>query len=82
MLAPSSLSVHGYGAFGYHLLPSAEWDGEVFSALPGTGLPSCDPRPICVPRIVSKVFRPTIGVAIDVVEGLTKGALHSVLPFP
>ena len=82
MLAPSSLSVHGHGAFGYRLLPSAEWGGEVFSTLPGTGLPSCDPRPIYVPRIVSKAFRPAIGVAIDVTEGLTRGALHSVLTFP
>ena len=79
MLAPSSLSVHGYGAFGYHLLPSAEWDGEVFSALPGTGLPSCDPRPIYVPRIVSKAFRPAIGVAIDVAEGLTTGMVFFVI---
>ena len=61
MLAPSSLSVHGHGVFGCRLLPSAEWGGEVSSTLPGTGLPSCDPRPICVPRIVSKVFRLAIG---------------------
>ena len=82
MLAPSSLSVHGHGAFGYRLLPSAEWGGEVFSTLPGTGLPSYDPRPIYAPRVVSKAFRPAIGVAIDVVEGPTKGALHAVLTFP
>jgi hypothetical protein len=82
MLAPSFLSVHGHGAFGYRLLLSAEWGGEVFSTLPGTRLPSCDPRPIYVPRIVSKEFRPVIGVAIDIVEGLTKEALHSVLTFP
>jgi hypothetical protein len=82
MLVPSSLAVHGHGAFGYRLLPSAEWGGEVFSTLPGTGLPSYDPRPIYAPRIVSKAFRPVIGVDIDVVEGLTKGALHSVLTFP
>ena len=82
MLAPSSLSVPGHGAFGYRLLPSAEWGGEVFSTLPGTGLPSCDPRPICVPRIFSKLFRLAIGVPIDVAIGLTKGDLHSVLIFP
>ena len=82
MLAPSSLSVPGHGAFGYHLLPSAEWGGELFSTLPGTGLPSYDPRPIYAPRIVSKAFHLAIGVAIDVVEGLGKGALHSVLTCP
>jgi hypothetical protein len=82
MLAPFSLSVHGHGAFGHRLLPSAEWGGEVFSTLPGTGLPSCDPRPIYVPRIVSKAIRPAITVAIDIAEGLTKEALHSVLTFP
>jgi hypothetical protein len=82
MLAPSSLSVHERGAFGYRLLPSAEWGGEVFSTLPGTGLPSYDPRPIYAPRVVSKAFRPAIGVAIDAAEGLTRGSLHSVLTFP
>ncbi len=82
MLASSSLSAHRHSAFGYRLLSSAEWGGEVFSTLPGTGLPSYDPRPIYAPRVVSKAFRPAIGVVIDVVEGLTKGALHSVLTFP
>jgi hypothetical protein len=82
MLAPFSLSVHGHGAFGYRLLTSVKWGGEVFSTLPGTGLPSCDPCPIYVPRIVSKAFRPAIGVAIDIAEGLTKETLHSVLIFP
>ncbi len=82
MLANSSLSVHGHGAFGYRLLPSAEWGGEVFSALLGAGSLSCDPRSICVLRIFSKVFRLAIGVAIDIVKGLTKGDLHSVLIFP
>ena len=82
MLASSSLSAHGHSVFGYRLLPSAEWGGEVFSTLSGTGLPSCDPRPISVPRIVSKVFRLVIGVAIGVARDLTKGDLHSVLIFP
>jgi hypothetical protein len=82
MLAPPALSVPVHGVFGYRLLPSSEWGGEVFLALPGTGLPSCDPHPIYIPRTVSKAFRPAIGVAIDVAEGLTKGALHSVLTFP
>ena len=82
MLAPSSLSVHGHGAFGYRLLPSAEWGGEVLLTLPETGLPSCDPCPICVLRIFSKVFRLAIGVVIDTAKGLTKGDLNSVLIFP
>ncbi len=82
MLASSSLSVQGHGVFGYRLLPFAKWGGEVSSTLPGTNLPSCDPRPIYVPRIVSKAFRPAIGGAIGVVGGLTKGALRSVLTFP
>ncbi len=37
---------------------------------------------IRVPRIVSKEFRPAIGVAIDVAEGLTTGGLNAVLTFP
>ena len=82
MLATPSLSVPVHSVFGHRLLPSSEWGGGVFSALPGTGLPSCDPHPIYVPRIVSKAFRPAIGVAIDVAEGLTTGALHTVLTFP
>ncbi len=82
MLTPSSLSVHGHDEFGDRLLPSAEWGGEVSSTLPGTGLPSCDPRPIGVPRVVSIVFRLARRVPIDVVEGLAKGGLHSVLICP
>ena len=82
MLTPSSLSVHGYGAFGYHLLPSAEWDGEVFSALPGTELPSYDPCPICVPHISSTLFRLAIVVPIVVSVDLVKEDLPSVLIFP
>ena len=82
MLAPSSLSVHEHGAFGYRLLPSAEWGGEVFSALLGAGSLSCDPRSICVLRIFSILFRLAIIVPIDVAIGLTKGDLHSVLIVP
>jgi hypothetical protein len=82
MLAPPSLAVPVHSVFGHRLLPSSEWGGGVFSVLPGTGLPSCGPRPIYVPRVVSTAFRPAIGVAIDVAEGLATGALRFVLTFP
>ena len=82
MLASSSLLVQGHGVFGYRLLLSAKWGGEVSSTLPGTDLPSCNLRPIYVSRVVSKAFRPAIGGSIDVAEGLTTGGLNAVLTFP
>ena len=75
-------SERGHGVFGYRLLPSGEWDGEVSSVLPGTELPSYGPRPICVPHISSTLFRLAIVVPIVVSVDLTKEDLPSVLIFP
>jgi hypothetical protein len=50
--------------------------------LPGTELPSCGPRPICVPHISSTLFHLTIVIPIVVSVDLAKEGLPSVLIFP